>query len=330
MGLIVIALFTFTQNNSYAQLGKLKNAIKNKVSKNEKSKDASSETSSNNKEKHVEDQGILHQVHQNNIGKIVWSNETIDMENPDPAKFKDHFNSSDWIHGRFYLSQSIENSIIDEAGESYSDYIYFFDVYVDGNKVDWEMDRGRNYGDALKRTTQKIFVYDDGEYSDKAGWTKLINGLKPGDHEIKADLRFQHNATTYNKVLATGSFTLTKEAGDVIKIGKSYSTIKAGMVNKAFESSMLTCMQDYAKRSGWKETFNKVKIQSKDWNIVRNKYTSVIIGRTLVAYCFATWPDKHCTVQRFVFMQDYNGNGYNNSFKYHGLISGSQEEVDCE
>ncbi|NJO90738.1 MAG: hypothetical protein HC831_18580 [Chloroflexia bacterium] len=118
--------------------------------------------------------------------------------------------------------------------------------------------------------------------------------------------------------------------GEKIKIGKSYSTIKAGMINNELEAKILTCIQEYAKKSAWDETFTNVKIQNEDWNIVQNTLSGVTTGRSVIAYCFASWPDGHCTVQQFVFKQKFDGQNYSKMVNYDGLISGSQEKVDCE
>jgi hypothetical protein len=279
--------------------------------------------------KAIKDQGITNEVHKNHVGQIVWANEKISFTNPDANKFKSDFTTDEWIFGRFYLSESIQNSIRKEKKKVYENLYYYYDVYVDGTKVDWEIEAGQLYGEYLERTTQQLYVCTE-EGSDRAGWQKLVNNLKPGVHQIKVDLKARKNELEFKTILATGTFNLTVNQGDKVKIGTSYSTIKAGMEDAELEAKILSCIQLVAKNSAWDEKFTKVKIQNEDWDIQQNKYSGVATGRSVVAYCFASWPDGHCTVQRFVFKQKYDGQNYGKAIYYDGLISGSQEKVDCE
>jgi hypothetical protein len=45
------------------------------------------------------DAGIPNQVHKKNLGKIVWSNESISFTDPDESKFKTSFAATDYICG---------------------------------------------------------------------------------------------------------------------------------------------------------------------------------------------------------------------------------------
>jgi hypothetical protein len=84
----------------------------------------------------------------------------------------------------FTFSESIQNSIRKEKKKVYENLYYYYDVYVDGTKVDWEIEAGQLYGEYLERTTQQLYVCTE-EGSDRAGWQKLVNNLKPGVHQIK-------------------------------------------------------------------------------------------------------------------------------------------------
>ncbi len=61
---------------------------------------------------------------------------------------------------------------------------------------------------------------------------------------------------------------------------------------------------------------------------VRNELTGTITGRIIYAYCQASWPDGHCTVQTFTFKQDYNGSTYSKVLNVTDV--GEQRDVDCE
>jgi hypothetical protein len=154
-------------------------------------------------------------------------------------------------------------------------------------------------------------------------WVKLVNkAMTPGEHTVKFDLRVKN----YEGVVVSGSFIYMK-GNEPVKYGWNLDSYNEGMKDAALEAGILKCIQNHAASMGWKEKFTKVKISSTDWYIITNEYTGVILGRSLDAYCLATWPDGHCTAQVFSFRQQYNGSGYSKAFICDG--TGKQEDVDC-
>ncbi|NJO90737.1 MAG: hypothetical protein HC831_18575 [Chloroflexia bacterium] len=143
--------------------------------------------------KTLKDQGVTNEVHKNHTGQIVWASEKISFTNPDATKFKTDFTTDEWIAGRFYLSESMQNTIYKEEKIIYENFYYYYDIYVDGKKVDWDIETGQLYGDYLERTTQQVWVYTN-EGSDRPGWQKLVNSLEPGIHEIKVNLRARNES----------------------------------------------------------------------------------------------------------------------------------------
>jgi len=62
--------------------------------------------------------------------EILWSNEKIDLRHPGESKFRDSFEAYEWIWGRFYLSQSMKNSIYNETGVEYNSFYFHYDLAV--------------------------------------------------------------------------------------------------------------------------------------------------------------------------------------------------------
>lgn len=61
---------------------------------------------------------------------------------------------------------------------------------------------------------------------------------------------------------------------------------------------------------GWNETILIVNLRDNDWQIVKNKNTGVIIGRTQTAAIASKNKNGECILYAFTIMQDYNGNSY--------------------
>lgn len=279
------------------------------------------------------DAGIPNQVHKKNLGKIVWSNESISFTDPDESKFKTSFAATDYLWGRIFLEKSPQRTIQEMTGEIKTSLSFYYDLYVDGVKNSWLVERGDWVTEAhLARTSQQVWLYvnKEGKERDVANWSKILSGLKPGTHEIRVDLKVESASEEVSKkVFASGSFQIIKKAGDKLKIGKSFSDYKAGMQDAALNAQIMENLKNWGKSQNWPETFKKVKIASTDWDIIRNSL-GIILKRTVTAYGYSTTPDGFSQVQSFVFRQDYDGAKYAKAVKFDGVVPNSQDMVDGE
>jgi len=270
-----------------------------------------------------DDKGIFNDTHEKYIGQFAWSNEKIDLRNPDESRFKDEFHAEEWIWGRFYLHQSMKNSIYDETGEEYNRFYFFFDVYVNGELSDWQLEGYEYEGELLRRTSQQIWISIPSESDDLAGWYNLVRTLPPGENEIRVDLRARTlDGEVFDTVFASGGFTLIKDAGKTPGFGEAFDVYEAGMTDPELEAKILTCIKKVAYAYDWDETFYHVKIASDDWQVIRHRDTGEIIEKYVIAYCFARWPDGHFTVQQFAFKPYYD------DIEFNGVIGDSQERID--
>lgn len=276
--------------------------------------------------RHLEDQGITNAVHEKYKNQIVWSNHKIALENPDESAFKARFNAGEMIFGRFYLSESMQNFIYKQKKQEISSFSFYYDVYIDGIKQDVQFDFTNIGYDYCTVTTWQIKAHVpkvNDNYGSTVEWVKLVNkAMTPGEHTVKFDLRVKG----YEGIVVSGSFIYVK-GNEEVKYGWTLDNYNEGMKDAALEADILKCIRNHAASKGWKEKFTKVRITSTDWYIITKEYTGVIMGRSLDAYCLATWPDGHCTVQVFSFSQQYNGSGYSKTFTFEGV--GQQEDVDC-
>jgi hypothetical protein len=277
--------------------------------------------------KHLEDDGITNATHQKYVNQIVWANEKISFDAPDESTFKTKFNAGEHIFARYYLDESLKNLVYKETGKIVDGLSYYCDVYIDSVLQDVKLDYTNIGYDYTGKTTMQIKVHvpkTEISFGCSDQWVEMVNkSMSPGEHTVRVDLRVEGCKT----VAATGSFIYVKGT-EKVKYGWSLASYPQGMQDATLEADILKCIQSKGTNSGWKEKFSKVRISSTDWDMVYNEYTGVITGRTLDAYCQATWPDGHCTVQLFSFHQQYNGTGYSKTFTFYG--TGTQEPADCE
>ncbi len=65
--------------------------------------------------KDVPQQGITSEMHRENVGKIIFSDEKIQFQNEDPSRLKTRFRTSDHIYGRAYMICSVANDTLTDG-----------------------------------------------------------------------------------------------------------------------------------------------------------------------------------------------------------------------
>lgn len=120
----------------------------------------------------------------------------------------------------------------------------------------------------------------------------------------------------------------TKEVKkEVAPLGK-YSDIKANMTDANLEKQGLALVNEKATNEKWNEKYTKVKIVSKDWEVVKNELTGVVLHRKIYMNLYGVWPDGKCKAVGFGFLQDYDGNKFSSTLQYNSI--GDMQQVECE
>lgn len=281
----------------------------------------------------IPDAGISNETHLKYVGQIVWSNERISFQSPDESKFKTTFYCDEFILGRFYLPKSLQREIYALTGEIRQNIEFYYDCYVDGKLHSWQIQNGSlAKNDHLMRTTQQVWIYYTKENPDEfSEWYNFVKFLSVGEHTVKIDLRVMENSgKAFDNIFASGSFKLIKKKNYKLKAGKTFADFSAGMEDNEIEADILDCVKSYAEINAWKETYKSVKIKSTEWGIKKDELTGDIVSRSLVAYCYATWPNGKCSVQSFIFTQDNNEGSYSKTYSWAGEIDSSLEYIECE
>ena len=252
--------------------------------------------------------------------RIVFSNEKIPAKGASEAKFKTKLQASKDMYGRIYFgcfASDYYYGTRDDVPGLFKAEIRIW-AQIEGDDEEWHIETINLY--KVEDATSFELQLNKREY--RSTFAKLFIRLKQGDNKVKFYLKRNSDILIEEEVI------LTKKPGDTYKIGKTLADFKAGKMNTpTYKAAVLKAIQSHAASAGWKEKFTAVKILSSDWNIVRNRLTGVILYRTIGAWCYAKWPDGHCTVQDFYFKQNYNGSSY--SKVYQRSSTGSQVDVDC-
>ena len=316
--LATLIIFCTIPDNSYGQLGSLKR-LKNKAIGSD-------------------DQGITSPIHKKYLGKIVFSEQKIDLDNPDESTFQVKFNVEDEIWTRLYLSRSLEKE--SKTNLKYScpngDCHMSAKLYIDGDfKYDVAACRRMSSKEA---TTQQINLRTEDEYS--LAWNTELLAMTTGEHIVRIDFYGgnckwegkKRKSTADTDKLATGEFIIIKKEGAIIPelVSEFYKgDFKSKWDNPTLKTDLLSTVKEHASKLGWKEDFTDLHIVNSNWGVSRNEISGIILSRSIVGACYAVWPDGHCTVQLIVFHQDNIGGDNYSKDTYVGGI-GSQRKVICK
>jgi hypothetical protein len=341
-------LSSFFIQDTHAQIGK---DLKKNLGLNKKKKE---EPKNYNREEAIitvggpfSDIGPTSDLHKKYNGQIVFSTYKIPMDNPQESSLQSTFKLSDNIYGRVFMPMSVENYPLystqflrngDTTTAEHNKYgKFYYNLYVDGVKEKYWNVELVNLSSQNKVNTTTYQIWLNPKPSDqkvKDEWKDIVNKLSNGTHQIKVEM-VAGNPSTYSAVepVAVGVFNIVKGEGENFEAdyGKTFDDVKAKMTDPDLEKKMLAAARDYADVNNYKEDFKAVKIANSDWTTIYHELTGAVVRRIIDVHCYAVWPDGHCTTQKFVFGQEYNGSGFSENVKFHGVTYGSYaENLNCK
>ncbi|BDS11926.1 hypothetical protein [Aureispira anguillae] len=160
------------------------------------------------------DQGITSDLHQKNLGKMLWSTAFIEEKEPSTKALQTDFKVSEKtvIHGRVYLPKSIRNIGAGVGQDKICTVVatyYIDDVLIE--TIDYPLEASI----CQKATTLPLFLGEE-TTKDKmpntltAPFVNWLDQLEAGKHEIKVVLNFDYQETgkKIRQPLATSKFTI--------------------------------------------------------------------------------------------------------------------------
>ncbi|MBL7732808.1 MAG: hypothetical protein JNM88_16650 [Chitinophagaceae bacterium] len=276
-------------------------------------------------------------LHSKYVGKLVFSNQVLTPETTKETLFKNSFSIDEPIYGRVYIATAVKNYVLysdmgaGSNGWDNNDGECSLQYTIDNDTKVHVLRNYRRKGDTKSWITWQYFFAARGEDAayNQDDFIGKMNALPDGEHIIHFKLWAGGIAGRSSiSPIATADLTINKQPGKKMILGRTWNSYKATMSNPALEKQMVDVMKEKASRDGWKETFSKAKIIDKDWYTVRNEYTGIVTARTINAVVYAKWPDGHCTVQEFNFIQQHNGSGWSKVLEFNGV--GDQTAIDCD
>ncbi|MCH2229238.1 MAG: hypothetical protein MK105_02745 [Crocinitomicaceae bacterium] len=256
--------------------------------------------------------------------KVFFLNENVSLEDFSDADIQREITLDEPVRFRWFFDKP---AVEYHAALGFSSFknqaMVRYKVYIDGKEFyqTGELLYNKNpeelYEEAL--TTKVSFLFG----SRSIFYTKVIENLTIGKHALKIEILIGQDEK-YSKVLASGEVTLNLTQNAIVKLLKNedFCFPKSGRIDPSLEAKMLKKFNE----KGWKEQAKKVIILDKDWTIVRNNYTGVIIKRTINALIVSTI-DGACVKEDFTFIQEHNGSSYSSGLD---MAIGSKKEMSCK
>ncbi|WP_350286994.1 hypothetical protein [uncultured Croceitalea sp.] len=301
-------------------------------------------------------QEITSEMHRNNIGKIVFSDEKIPFKNEDPSKLKTHLNVSDNIYGRMYLLCSIPNDTLyatnskkedDRKGlnrllyknkisvgrgeDYYRDARASYRLFINGKLSSWAIQNVTFTEESLHHTTRQVWLAPKPEDEPVSRyWLQELDKLPEGEHTIRIEYIPGNDNAYVIRPLAVGEFTLVKSGDATVSTGIKYADLDEARKDPQLAKEVVRVMSQVYKDKGWKGTLQKVKFNT-DWNsFYATSYDKLSRVREIRFYAYTTHDSGKCMVEEFTVGQAYNGNEFSGPLFYRRVIPGSKQRIDCD
>lgn len=288
--------------------------------------------------KKIEDHGITSSIHQKYLGKIVFSSQTVQKDNPRESAFVSSFSLGEPLHFRVFMAQSLVNALSNYS-EEHLDLLAakgFFDMVIvlDGKYKSRVAIPHTSFAKDEKRTwtTWRGVFKAEGEpeygsvgYKEFAQFVgEQSSHLTPGEHTLHIEIMPAMIAVEFENAapLAVGDLKMTVGASAIDPNDPLTCLPKAMRRDPNMERKILAAFN----AKGWPEKAVKVVIIEQGWTIERNQLSGVPIRRTVAAAIGSTRGNE-CISQTFNFAQDYVGDSYSDNLYLRG--TGDQKVIPC-
>jgi hypothetical protein len=259
------------------------------------------------------DDGMTTEIHKNNVGKIVFSNEKMGKTFDDASKVKTSFsNLSGGIYSRMYLKESMRNFLAEYGqGKDVADTRYSLYFYVDGATEYACFEDSKLSQTESHSLTNWLIVFaplndEDFKYDVECvnRFAYVISELEPGKHTIKVIAKSQTDGDPASaKEIATGEFEITITAADRDAFVKKYGLQMPakGLLEK--DAKLLADVKIVSGKEAIDVRCPNVWEERKDaWGVVTHRVT-------LVAYSYKDEKGR-CAQNTFMIKQPKTASGW--------------------
>jgi len=210
---------------------------------------------------------------------------------------------------------------------------YQFRVTIDGQLQKFTLPGNRLENPNMKDNSlaKPVYTFDGGNANSNSKYlAEAINHLAVGPHVIRIELwggGGEMDGDSFTPI-ASGEFTLTKKGSTVLKLGLNFNSVKAAKTDKVLEADMLIKLNKSRLAMAEKSTYTAVKMTDSDWTIVRNRQ-GLITGRAISTMAVSKLPNGKCQMQQAIFLQQFDGTGYQSGVILKELDLYNIQEIDC-
>ncbi len=289
---------------------------------------SNAETKISNQDGEYKTLGATSELHKKSMGKIMFAPklESLSFGKEVEAGLSNNYTFGDEIYTRVYMDNSLSNYILkamptlDKALVDEKSY-YMLHFFLDGveyykkplsksdfskdEKHEWTSFKGalnsKSFSNALMRGPFAIFLYTLNE--------KLSNGK----HVVKITVNptIDNPTATELPAVAEGSINYTVTPTSINPKDEDFCLKNQKMSNPALEVKILKA---YKEEEGNSQNPKIARIISKDWEIFRNKYTGVILRRTLNIIVISINSENKYVYKNCVIKQEYVGTKFEDNF----------------
>lgn len=300
-------------------------------------------------QKSITDDGISGSVHKKYLNKIIFVSEENSMkfQGEIESNFKNEFNVGEPIYFRPYLEKSIFNYmrplVKDESDFNVtSNSSIAFNFYIDNVLLD---NLDENFLSRSQLTSDQKNTWTSFTAAFKTSDNKVIIGvnafndvlrkceskLTTGKHQFKIEIYPMYFSSgrvenIKGAVIASGEITLNVK-GNIIDPNDPRMCMPIDKMKDELLTKQIA--KDYLKN--FQITADDVRILTTNWEIQRNKYTSVIEKRTIdVAIGYKDPKTGVCNKQNYLASQEYVGGKFLDEFSFYGNMQNLPQEISCK
>lgn len=300
----------------------------------------------------IEDDGMTSDFHKQHVGQIVFSNEKLDLEQPNKAAVKTTFKLGEPIFMRLYLKQSMGNFYRnyrkenrDNKGQEYWEYYYLKKekgnyvckspeaviiqkLFLNGKEI--RSDRKEYTKKSIEQIDKwtswwkEVIPKENVRYAELEELAyalgKDLAFAKPGEHTIKVETWLCHYKDyTPIEIIAQGECKINFTEAEHKAYRKTRGQLMplAGMTDAKLAESFKSMLAK--KEPTW--DIKNIVITSERWTVYKNDF-DIPTQKRLFASIAVSY-DGECRIIEAAFRQDYEGGG-----KYGSTFLTSYDDYD--
>ncbi len=264
--------------------------------------------------------------HKDNLNKIVWSNKPLSINSESSSDIKSSFETGETIYGTAYLGRSVRAA---QGKDSRLDIRLRIDGKQMTNRYECHLQLENDQLD--NNYLQFVLVPDPSSYNaasdiEKGNYTtqrfnEELSRISPRKHKVELTLLFDVDRNTEVKgdfsINLSGDQTFYKNIANKIADSRFADIqLPAARMN---DSSLEQAMVKSVNNQGRKENFTKAIITNQNWTNITEG--GALVARKIDGACVGKNAKGECVYQVFSFRQNYNGNGFGETYQH------SSEEV---